>query len=296
MAGKRLVVASLDSVGCYCPVSIGTCDPCDLVNRYSCVREEAQSATEKFACFPYASMYPLLTLLSRQVHKYIAVSEFIKQEYVKYGFRPSKIIVVPNSTHISSWQFAITKPHKGINTIYVGRMVWSKSVDVLIKAFQKVSNKYPYVSLMLIGEGSELGSYRSLVKELNIETKVIFTGYVKQEDLKYYYSIADLFVYPSMFETFGISLFEPMVYNVPALVSNHGAVKEVVKDAGVTFRMGQVQDLAEKMDMLIGDPYKLLKLKERCKDVICQYADDEVLEAFIKVYDDLLCNQKSVLV
>ncbi len=96
---------------------------------------------------------------------------------------PCKIIVIPNSIDISSWQqYAITKPHKGINIIYAGRMVWSKCIGVLIRAFHKVSNKYPHTSLILVGDGSELGIYRSLVKELNIESKVIFTGYVKQED------------------------------------------------------------------------------------------------------------------
>ncbi len=74
MAGKRPVAGSLDSAGSYCPVSIGTCDQCNLVNRYSCLRDEAQGITEKFACFPYAIMYSLLTLLSKQVDKYMQLA------------------------------------------------------------------------------------------------------------------------------------------------------------------------------------------------------------------------------
>ncbi len=292
MAGRKPVVANLDNFGGYCPISVGTCDPCNLINRYYCLKNEVKNITEKLACLPYASIFPLLTLLSKQVDKYIAVSEFVKQEYVKYGYDPRKLIVLPNSIDIANWQGAIRKqPHEGMNLIYVGRMSWEKRIDVLIKAFQKVSNEYPNTKLILIGDGPLLDTYHSLVKQLYPDSrKVIFTGYLKPDDIKYYYSIADLFVYPSIAEAFGISLLEAMAYDIPAVVSDHAALKDVVKDAGITFRAGQVEDLARKISLLIDDPDKLLALRKRCKHVLSEYADDKVLRDLIKVYEDMLCN------
>jgi glycosyltransferase involved in cell wall biosynthesis len=291
MAGRKPVVANIDHRGGYCPISTGTCDPCNLINRYYCLKNETKNITEKLACLPYASIFPLLTLLSKQVDKHIAVSEFVKQEYIKYGYDPRKLIVIPNSIDIANWQSAIRKPHEGTNLIYVGRMTWEKCIDVLIKAFQKVSNEYPNTKLILIGDGPLLDTYHSLVKQLYPDSKkVIFTGYLKPDDIKYYYSIADLFVYPSIGEAFGISLLEAMAYDVPALVSDGGALKDIVKDAGITFRVGQVEDLARKISLLIDDPDKLLALRKRCKHVLSEYADDKVLRDLIKVYEDMLCN------
>lgn len=121
--------------------------------------------------------------------------------------------------------------------------------------------------------------------------KVMFTGYLKPDDIKYYYSIADLFVYPSIREAFGISLLEAMAYDIPAVVSDDAALKDVVKDAGITFRARPVEDLARKISLLTDDdPDKLLALRKRCKHVLSEYADDKVLRDLIKVYEDMLCN------
>lgn len=291
MAGRKPVLANLDHFGGYCPISMGICDPCNLVNRYYCLKNEVKNLPEKLACLPYASIFPLLTLLSKHVDKYIAVSEYVKQEYIKYGYDRHKLIVLPNSIDITNWQGAFKRPHDEINLIYVGRMAWEKCIDVLIKAFQKVSHKHPSAKLILIGDGPLLGTYRSLVSQLNLDSKrVTFTGYLNPDDIKYYYSIADLFVYPSIGEAFGISLLEAMAYDIPAIVSDHAALKDVVRDAGITFRAGEVEDLATKISTLIDDPYKLLTLKKRCKFVLSEYADDKVLKDLVKVYEGMLCN------
>jgi glycosyltransferase involved in cell wall biosynthesis len=287
MGGRKPVVASLDHFGGYCPISMGTCEPCNLINRYSCLKDDARSIAEKLACFPYASIFPLLTFLTKQVDKYIAVSEFVKQEYIKYGYNSHKLVVLPNSIDIGSWQGAIKKPHSGINLIYVGRMTWDKCVDVLIKAFEKISNKYPQAKLILIGDGPLFEAHRSLVKQLHLESKVVFTGYLKHDGIKHYYSIADLFVYPTIGEAFGISLLEAMAYDLPAVVSDHAALKDVVKDAGITFRLGQVEDLAAKISLLIDDPNKLLALQKRCKHVLNEYADAKVLKDLVNIYEGM---------
>jgi glycosyltransferase involved in cell wall biosynthesis len=119
---------------------------------------------------------------------------------------------------------------------------------------------------------------------------VIFTGYLKEDGIKYYYSIADLFVYPSIAEAFGISLLEAMAYDIPAVVSDHAALKDVVMDAGITFKASEVEDLARKMALLIDDSDKLLALKKRCKHVLSEYADDKVLKDLVKVYEGMLRN------
>jgi glycosyltransferase involved in cell wall biosynthesis len=146
--------------------------------------------------------------------------------------------------------------------------------------------------LILVGEGPELNQYRSLIKNLGIEDRVIVTGHVGEEDLWYFYSIADLFVYPSIagFEAFGISLLEAMRYNIPCLVADTGGGKEVIKDAGVTFRDRDEEDLMKNMVLILNDNQKSLALSARCKDVLSEYSDEKVLKSLVKAYDDLRKN------
>jgi glycosyltransferase involved in cell wall biosynthesis len=167
-----------------------------------------------------------------------------------------------------------------------------KGVDILIRAFHKASKDYHDLRLILVGSGQDLNQHRSLIKNLGIESKVTVTGFVSPW---YYYSVADLFVVPTIIsgETFGITLLEAMRYHIPCLVSDAGASKEVIKDAGITFRSLDEEDLMKKMMLILNDNQKSLTLSARCKDVLSEYSDEKVLKRLVKVYDDvrkLCCN------
>jgi glycosyltransferase involved in cell wall biosynthesis len=290
--GRNRVIATLDNFGGYCPTSTATYKKCDLLCRYSCLTEASHTTSEKVLSIPYAGIYPLLTSLSKKVDKYIAVSEYIRQEYIMHGYNEEKIVVIPNSIDIDKIGNGVRRPHEYKNILYVGRMIRPKGVDILIRAFHKASRHYPDLRLILIGHGPELNQYRSLIRNLGIESKVTVTGYVPDDVLWYYYSIADLLVSPSIagMETFGITLLEAMRYDVPCLVSDIGPGKEVSKDAGVAFRDRDEEDLMKKMILILNDNQKSLALSSRCKDVLSQYSDEKVLKNLVKVYDDLRKN------
>ena len=290
--GRNPVIATLENFAGYCPTSTAIYKKCDLLCRYSCLSDFSRSTSEKFLSMPYAGIYPLLTSLTKKVDKYIAVTEYVRQEYIKRGYNEDRIIVIPNSIDIDKIGNGVRRSHEYRNVLYVGRMVSVKGVDILIRAFHKASSQYHDLRLILVGTGKELNEYRSLVKNLSIESKVIITGFVCDEDLWYYYSIADLFVYPSIAgtEAFGISLLEAMRYHIPCLVADTGGCKEVIKDAGVTFRDRDYEDLMKKMMLILNDNQKSLALSDRCKDVLSEYSDEKVVKNLVKVYDDLRKN------
>jgi glycogen synthase len=233
-----------------------------------------------------------LTSLTKKVDKYIAVSEHVRYEYIKHGYNEDRIIVIPNSIDIDKIGNGVRRSHKYRNILYVGRMVFPKGVDILIRAFHKASSHYHDFRLILVGDGPELEQYRSLIKNLGIESKVTVAGFVPEDVLWGYYSIADLFVYPSIagFEAFGITLLEAMRYHIPCLVADTGGGKEVIKDAGVTFRDRDEEDLMKKMILILNDNQKSLALSARCKDVLSEYSDEKILKSLVKVYDDLRKN------
>ena len=292
MRGRNPVIATLDNFGGYCPTSTAIYKECDLMCRYSCLNDFSRSTREKVLFMPYAGIYPLLTSLTKKVDRYIAVTEYVKQEYIRHGYNQDRITVIPNSIDIGKIGTGVRRSHEYRNILYVGRMVSPKGVDVLIRAFHKASRHCHDLRLWLVGEGRDLNHYRSLIKNLGIESKVTVTGYVSVPMLWYYYSIADLFVYPSIagFEAFGITLLEAMRYHIPCLVPDTGGGKEVIKDAGVTFRDQDEEDLMKKMMLILDDNQKSLALSARCKDVLSEYSDEKVLKRLVKVYDDLRKN------
>lgn len=287
--GRNPVIATLENFGGFCPTSTAIYQKCDLLCRYSCLRDFSRNKSEKVLSMPYAGIYPLLTSLTKKVDKYVAVSEHVRQEYIKHGYNEDRIIVIPNSIDADKIGNGVRTSHERRNILYVGRMVSIKGVDILIRAFHKASSHYDDLRLILVGGGQELEQYRTLIKNLGIESKVTITGHVTEDALWYYYSIADLFVYPSIAgsEAFGITLLEAMRYHIPCVVPDTGGGKEVIKDAGITFRDRNEEDLMKKMMLVLNDDQKSLALSTRCEDVLSEYSDEKVVKSLVRVYDDL---------
>lgn len=290
--GRNPVIATLDNFSGYCPTSEAVYNKCDLVCRYSCLCEFSSSTGEKVLSIPYAGIYPLLTSLTKKVDKYVAAGEHVRQEYIKRGYDKDRIIVIPNSIDIDKIGNGIRRSHEYKNILYVGRMTPPKGVDILIRAFHKASRDYHDVRLILVGDGPELNQYKYLIKNLGIESKVTITGYLSGDALWHYYSIADLFVNPSIggTEAFGITLLEAMRYHIPCLVTDTGGCKGVIKDAGITFSDRDEEDLMEKMMLILNDNQKSLVLSAKCKDVLSEYSDEKVIKSLVKLYDDLRKN------
>jgi glycosyltransferase involved in cell wall biosynthesis len=97
-----------------------------------------------------------LTSLTKKVDKYIAVSEHVRQEYIKHGYNEDKIIVIPNSLDIDKFGNGVRRSHEYRNILYVGKMTFTKGVDILIRAFHKASSHYHDLRLILVGEEEEL--------------------------------------------------------------------------------------------------------------------------------------------
>lgn len=112
------------------------------------------------------------------------------------------------------------------NIIYVGRISKDKNIDFIIKVFKKIKDKIENVNLILIGDGPYL---KKLKKQYSDKDNIIFTGPIEREELKYYYSFADLFLFPSITDTFGMVIIEALACNCPIIVSNIGGPQEILK-------------------------------------------------------------------
>lgn len=133
-----------------------------------------------------------------------------------------------------------------------------KGVDVLLKAFKKLSNYELLVTsykLLVIGDGDLRSTYEKQAAGLKISDYVYFSGRVSDEDLPCYYYLSDVVVLPSTTsaEAFGLVLAEAESFGKPIIGSDLPGVRSVVGEAGLLVKPGDIDDLAEKLKIILSN-------------------------------------------
>lgn len=134
----------------------------------------------------------------------------------------------------------------------VGTLEPRKNFKTLIKSFVIVKRKYPEYKLVIVGKNG--WKYQELfqkVKEYQIEDDVIFTGYMADKDLHLVYSLAEVFVFPSLYEGFGIPPIEAMASGCPVIASNTSSLPEIIEDAGLLIEPQNSVKIADAIISLI---------------------------------------------
>jgi glycosyltransferase involved in cell wall biosynthesis len=140
-----------------------------------------------------------------------------------------------------------------------------KNIPRLIEAFSRLKRDLGISHRLVIGGG--LGwMYESVfqaVEEFNVADSVVFLGYVPDEDLPALYNLADLFVYPSIYEGFGIPCVEAMACGTPVVASNTSSLPEAIGDAGLMVRPTDVDGIAEAIAQVLTNPTLRHDLRRR---------------------------------
>ncbi len=169
----------------------------------------------------------------------IAVSQHTKNIIVKeYGVPEDKIEVVHNSIDISvysnissdnAYKYLVKMKSQGYRVVSnVGRLTVQKNLYNLIQAAKLVIERTPKTLFLIVGSGEQYLELLELAAELGISKNVIFTDFQRGKNLRDAFSVADLFVMPSVSEPFGITPLEAIGYGTPALVSKQSGVAEVI--------------------------------------------------------------------
>jgi glycogen(starch) synthase len=169
----------------------------------------------------------------------IAVSQHTKNIIVKeYGVPEDKIEVVHNSIDISvysnissdnAYKYLVKMKSQGYRVVSnVGRLTVQKNLYNLIQAAKLVIERTPKTLFLIVGSGEQYLELLELAAELGISKNVIFTDFQRGKNLRDAFSVADLFVMPSVSEPFGLTPLEAIGYGTPALVSKQSGVAEVI--------------------------------------------------------------------
>lgn len=139
--------------------------------------------------------------------------------------------------------------------LYVGTIEPRKNLQRLLEAYYLYQREEPDSGLKLVLAGGKGWLYKNIftrVKELGLAQEVIFAGYVNNEDLPYLYNMAEAFIYPSLYEGFGLPPLEAMSCGTPVISSNVASIPEVVGQAGLLVDPYQAGELAQAIYKLAG--------------------------------------------
>ncbi len=173
--------------------------------------------------------------------------------------------------------------------LFVGRLNPRKNLPVLLKAFEMCKAQGLPHRLVIVGKKDFAAQeLQALLKSLSSKEDILLTGFVPDEDLPHLYSLAEVFVYPSLYEGVGLPVLEAMSSGVPVVTSNSTSLKEVVGNAGVLVETTRVEDLVRVILRLVDDPALRERLSEkgiaRAKAFSWAKTARETLDAYCQVY------------
>ncbi len=204
----------------------------------------------------------MLTYESTEV---IVNSNYMKRELQSlFGLPFEKINVAPNGINVNMFsgvekdydfrrQYALDN-EKII--LFMGRLVYEKGVQHLISAMPKILSGYNDAKLVIAGKGGMYDELKAQAESMGIGNKVYFTGYMDAKQVAKMYKCADISVFPSTYEPFGIVALEAMLSGTPVVVSDIGGLNEIVEHGvdGMKSYAGNPNSLADSILALLYNP------------------------------------------
>lgn len=167
-------------------------------------------------------------LLNRFFTKIVCNSLYLKQKTILDGVKEEKIEVIPNGVNVEKFRNARRIDLSGDPALlFVGRLTHSKGIDTLVKSMRIIAKELPKAVLHIVGDGPLMDQLKSFVTSKGLEKRVVFHGRITRS-LPSFYNSADICIFPSVYETFGITTIEAMAAGKPLIATNKGGVPENV--------------------------------------------------------------------
>jgi glycosyltransferase involved in cell wall biosynthesis len=186
----------------------------------------------------------------------------------------------------------------GKNILFVGRQDREKKVDVLIRAMELIVKAEPTANLVLVGKGEEKEDWEKLAADLGLSQRVIFTGFVPDEDLPGIYALADCFAIACPFELQSIVTMQAMAMKLPVVAVREMALPELVHhgENGYLFADDDYEAAAKYLIKLLADNEFRKKLAEKSLEIIQSHDIKNTIKRFEKVYEEAIEINKKRLV
>jgi glycosyltransferase involved in cell wall biosynthesis len=214
-------------------------------------------------------------------------SEGYRQSWIKRGFDPSKLKILPRGLDTELFHPARRDPaffrkfgtfNGEVRLLYVGRISREKDLDLLAKAYRRLRNEGLPIQLFVVGHGPYSEAFAKSLPE------AFFTGYLKGTELATAYASADVFVFPSTTDTFGNVILEAQASGLPVVVSDSGGPKELVENHtnGLITKSRDIKDFTRAVRALVTDPALRERMSNSARNSV---ADRSWPSAFAKFWN-----------
>ena len=240
-------------------------------------------------------------LLTYESNEVIVNSKYMKNELQRlFGLPFDKINVIPNGINLDLYQ-GIDKDLEFRRKyarddekiiLYIGRLVYEKGVQHLISAMPKILNHYNDAKLIIGGKGGMIDELKKQVDNLGLLNKVYFTGYLNSKEVKKIYKCADVSVFPSTYEPFGIVALESMLAGIPTVVSDIGGLDEIIthRENGMKTYAGNCNSIADSVLEILYNKEISSKISKNAQITIKQnYSWNKIAQDTFFSYEKAIC-------
>ncbi|MCF2142933.1 MAG: glycosyltransferase family 4 protein [Candidatus Heimdallarchaeota archaeon] len=244
-------------------------------------------------------------LLIQESWHLIVCSQYMQSLcHFAFDFPQDKMSIIPNGVRYKEFNIKLSKEEQKKHHLkyakpeekivaYIGRLVPEKGVNVLLGAIPAVLEKKPNTKFVIAGEGWHRKELERIAQELGLKDKVLFTGYLPEEDFLAYFNVADILVVPSTYEPFGIVALEGMATKTPVVASDVGGLSEIIDHQWTGYKVppDNSHALAEALIKLLDDEKLRQKIVKNAYEKLIHVFDwgiiaDQTIEIYQKIFKE----------
>lgn len=234
----------------------------------------------------------------------IAISEGIRDEIIQRGIEPEKISVIPNGIDVNKFTF-IPPEEQSLRLVqkynlenskvigYIGTVRHLEGLHLIIEGFSEILGTIPQLKMLVVGDGPDLQSLKTLVKQTGLENYIIFVGNVDHSLIREYYSVMNLIVLPRISSYVNeivspIKILEAMALGKVVLGSDVGGIKEVIQNGrnGFLFRKDDLNNFVAKCTTLLERDQLRIKITHAAREWVEMYRDWQlILSQYHSIYE-----------
>jgi glycosyltransferase involved in cell wall biosynthesis len=240
-------------------------------------------------------MKKLVRWTAQKARHILTVSEFsaadiaarfaVPREKVTVTYQAASPDFHPREKQLCQERLARTYGVRPPFILYVGRIQARKNLPRLVEAYARVRKHGSDATLVIAGRKdwqSEL--LLEKIRELNLESSVLFPGFVPFEDLPLFYNAAEVFVFPSFFEGFGLPVIESMASGVPTITSYGSSLEEVAGDGALLINPAETESIAAAIEKVLTDRELRERLAAAGIQRASQFRQDDLVKKTLAVY------------
>jgi glycosyltransferase involved in cell wall biosynthesis len=235
----------------------------------------------------------------------IALTKHNENLLFKLGASRRKMVTVPNGARVEEY-FDLPRSTRileqlhtdGPILLYVGRIDWNKQVDKIVEALPSVLKDFPSAKLLVVGPdyANCADQLETLAKNLGVENSLVITRGVSRRMLMEYYSVSEVFILPSSYEGFGLSMLEAMCSRIPVIISPSGGPGDILKDRTNALFLKNVNatEISEQVHEILTNRSLRSKIVKNALELVeNNYTWEKVVDRLEMVYNQTIAEFNS---